>query len=133
MRKLSLITLLVPLILICSPGVSAAQSDEAEALSGSLCLYEHDDFKGGKWCVASPAYHGWKTDNNLSNNYWTGTSRAVNNGASSMTNTTLCHAWLHDSYNRGGDVYNAQAKSRDADLTNNGMDNKVSSLHIDCR
>ncbi|GGP10786.1 peptidase inhibitor family I36 protein [Nonomuraea glycinis] len=130
MRKLATGTLLATLILVSVPGAPAAQ---AASDTGTFCLYEHDDFKGGKWCIAGAPHRGYKRDDNLGNNYWSGTQRKVNNGASSMKNTTRCSITLFDDYALGtGPTYYAQIRSQDADLTNNGMDNKASSLYMNC-
>ncbi|MDR8410987.1 peptidase inhibitor family I36 protein [Nonomuraea sp. 3-1Str] len=132
MRKPASVALLASLVLGFLPGASPAQAD-TEAATKYFCLYEHDDYKGGKWCITEGAYKQQKKDNNLSNNYWQGTSRPVNNGASSMKNDTLCAVWLYDAYSYGeGDTYYAQGRSVDSDLTNNGFDNEASSLHMDC-
>ncbi|MEV0143677.1 MULTISPECIES: peptidase inhibitor family I36 protein [unclassified Nonomuraea] len=135
MRKPVSVALLAFLTLAILPGASPAQADDPAAdpaAAGYFCLYEHDDFKGGKWCIKAAPYKAWKKDHNLSNNYWQGTSRTINNGASSMKNGTLCAVWLYDAYSYGGYTYYGQGRSEDSDLTNNHFDNRASSLQMDC-
>ncbi|MFI7639342.1 peptidase inhibitor family I36 protein [Nonomuraea sp. NPDC049400] len=122
MKKIAVGMALTGLVLACLPGSSAAQAVSA----ATFCLYEHDDFKGGKWCT-TPNY-----DRDLSNNYWAGTRRPVNDGASSMVNNTNCPVVLWSGKSWTGDDYRAQRRSSDKDFTNNGFDNRISSLYFDC-
>ncbi|HUR02851.1 MAG TPA: peptidase inhibitor family I36 protein [Nonomuraea sp.] len=131
MRKPTSVALLASLVLAILPGASPAQAD-TPAATRYFCLYEHDDFKGGKWCITEGGYKEQKKDSNLSNNYWQGTSRPVNNGTSSIKNGTNCLVWLYDAKSYGGDYYYSDGRSEDSDVTNNHFDNKASSLHMDC-
>ncbi|MBT2232211.1 peptidase inhibitor family I36 protein [Nonomuraea sp. NEAU-A123] len=131
MRKPASVALLASLVLVILPGASPAEAD-TPAATRYFCLYEHDDFKGGKWCITEGGYKEQKKDPSLSNNYWAGTSRPVNNGTSSVKNGTNCLVWLYDANSYGGDSYYSDGRSEDSDVTNNHFDNKASSLHMDC-
>ncbi|MCG5219170.1 peptidase inhibitor family I36 protein [Streptosporangium soli] len=131
MRKPASVALLASLVLGILPGASPAQA-ATPAATRYFCLYEHDDFKGGKWCMKEGATSRQIRDSNLSNNYWKGTSRPVNNGTSSVKNGTNCLVWLYNAYSYRGDEYYSDGRSEDSDVTNNSFDNKASSLHMDC-
>ncbi|MFD6095080.1 peptidase inhibitor family I36 protein [Nocardiopsis flavescens] len=103
---------------------SAATVPLVEAQATYVYLYEHDDFKGGSFRTSG-------NDSNLSNNCWSGSGcRNVNDNASSMKNQKSSAASFYQDANYKGPSYYAQANSSDKDLTNNGFDNKISSIYI---
>ncbi|SEG16172.1 Peptidase inhibitor family I36 [Nonomuraea solani] len=99
---------------------STAQADVEEALSTcelDLCLYEHDKFKGAE---EEFMFEGWGLCYN---------SLRMNNKASSMRNNTAARVQFYNSANCAGAYgYAAKPSSSDGDLTNNGFDNKTSSI-----
>lgn len=111
---------------LAAPAATAATSHHTSASQTSLAaaklyVYRNDDFSGG--------YYGFaKNDSNFKNNIWTGAANSVNDGASSMKNQTSRAAVLYADAGYAGRTYYAKAHSVDADLTNNGFDNKASSL-----
>ncbi|SCK13330.1 peptidase inhibitor family I36 protein [Streptomyces sp. WMMB 322] len=107
---------------VAAPGDSAVAS-EASVNAAKLHIYRHDDYKGG--------YHGFaKSDRDFTNNLWTGAANSVNNGASSMRNKTSRAAVLYDGRGFTGRTYYAKKHSSDSDLSNNGFDNRASSLRF---
>ncbi|TDE54471.1 hypothetical protein E1295_15160 [Nonomuraea mesophila] len=128
MKKAVIRTLLVMGVVTGVSGISPSYADaRAAAEAGSFCLYEHDDYKGGYFCING-------SDVSLRKNYWVGTSRSVNNGASSMKNNTGYIVMLHDLEYFVGQYYLAKPGSSDKDLTNNSgnpsYDNKATSLEF---
>ncbi|MEO3887431.1 peptidase inhibitor family I36 protein [Nonomuraea sp. B5E05] len=126
MKKVVVGSLLAVVAVVGAPGVAAVQADSrSSSAAGYFYLYEHDNYKGG-WAR-------FKTgDGDLRNNRWSGTSRSVNNGASSMKNQTRYYVHLVDSTSGGVSGYIARPYSVDADLTNNSgqksFDNKASRI-----
>lgn len=97
----------------------AAQADNGACPTNRFCLFEHDNFQGGRAVFAG-------TDTNLRNNFWVGGSRgAVHDGASSMINNTSHRVALWADAGCHGGSYSAKAESVDGDLTNNGFDNRA--------
>ncbi|GAA0933781.1 peptidase inhibitor family I36 protein [Nonomuraea longicatena] len=83
-----------------------------------FCLYEHDEFTGGKITITLPP--AGRCGNIPS---------AYRNWASSQKNEYDRSVWLYDALNCSGSPgYTARANSQDKDLTDNGFDNKASSL-----
>ncbi|MEO3887432.1 peptidase inhibitor family I36 protein [Nonomuraea sp. B5E05] len=128
MKKVVIGSLLAAVAVVGAPGVAAVQADSrTSSAAGSICLYEHDNYKGGRACFS-------KSDSNLANNRWSSTYRSVYNGASSMRNNTgyRVHLWSGRFYS--GTSYTAQPYSYDADLTKNSgnpsFDNNAESLKI---
>ncbi|MET7336750.1 peptidase inhibitor family I36 protein [Nonomuraea sp. NPDC005650] len=99
---------------------STAQADTTPAVSScelGFCLYEHDKFKGKEEEFQFEAYNVCYK------------ALRVNNMASSMRNPSGARVQLYDSANCSGAYgYAASPHSSDGDLTNNGFDNKASSL-----
>ncbi|GII81199.1 hypothetical protein Sru01_61810 [Sphaerisporangium rufum] len=110
------------------PDPDAGNSGERGVSKGYFCLYEHDNFKGGHWCIGAGRDRGV----DLRDESWAGTRRPVDNGASSMRNTTGCHVFLFDGPRKTRLIYHARPHSVDADLTGNGADNRASSLLMLC-
>ncbi len=103
---------------------SAASVPLVEAQATYIYLYEHDDYKGGSWRTSG-------SDRNLSGNCWSGSGcRIVNDNASSMKNQKSSDASFHEHAEYKGPSYYAQRNSSDKDLTNNGFDNKISSIRV---
>lgn len=113
---------------VAAPSAVAATGDsavasEASAKAAKLYIYRHDDYRGG--------YRGFsKNDRDFSNNLWIGAENSCNNGASSMRNRTSRAAVLYDGRGYTGRTYYAKKHSSDSDLTNNGFDNRASSLRF---
>ncbi|MGP3978185.1 peptidase inhibitor family I36 protein [Streptomyces sp. 8N114] len=85
-----------------------------------LCLYEHDDFEGRGLAYVHDGLGCW----NLSTDDFS-------NKASSMVNNTSYSVKMYDRANcAGASGYTAQSESEDKDLTNNGFDNKASSIKL---
>ncbi|GAA3690603.1 hypothetical protein GCM10022224_065060 [Nonomuraea antimicrobica] len=83
-----------------------------------LCLYEHDNFTGSPYVQIQ-----------LAQGYCGNLPAAYNNWASSQKNTYNRSVWFYDRAScAGAHGYSAAAESQDKDLTNNGFDNKTSSL-----
>jgi hypothetical protein len=111
---------------------ATAQAQESEAAAGndtrvqggascksmSICLYEHDDYKGDRLVI--PDY---KNAPSLS-------ALGFDNKASSIANLTKYGAHLYTKANYAGATYYSSPKNNglDSDLTNNNFDNKASSL-----
>ncbi|MFD9949908.1 peptidase inhibitor family I36 protein [Nonomuraea sp. NPDC059023] len=93
-------------------------SAQAACSNNRLCLYEHDNF-AGRYYLQIELRAG--ICGNLPAEY--------NNWASSQKNTNGRSVWFYDRANCSGTHgYSARAESQDKDLTNNGFDNKTSSL-----
>ncbi|HUR02230.1 MAG TPA: peptidase inhibitor family I36 protein [Nonomuraea sp.] len=111
----------VALVLASLVGVGSTAQAQSSRASGpcelEFCLYEHDKFKGAE---ENFMFEGW----NLCYS-----SSTVNNKASSMWNNTAARVQFYDSANCSGAYgYAAKPSSSDGDLTNNGFDNKTSSI-----
>jgi hypothetical protein len=97
----------------------AAQADHGACPANRLCLFEHDNFQGGRAVFSG-------TDTNLTNNRWSGGSGgSVHNGASSMINNTGRAITLWSEVGCHGEYYWLLAESVDRDFTNNVFDNKA--------
>jgi peptidase inhibitor family I36 len=105
----------VAVLTVASP---AAHADNSACPADRFCLFEHDDFGGGR-----AVFRG--TDTNLTNNFWEETNRQVHNNASSMINNTgrSVVLWNIDVGCRD-DFYVAVRESEDRDLTSNGGANQ---------
>ncbi|MGV9382057.1 peptidase inhibitor family I36 protein [Nonomuraea sp. NPDC003707] len=99
---------------------STAQAEVDPAVSScelAFCLYEHDKFKGAE---EEFMFEGWGLCYN---------ALKVNNKASSMRNNSAARVQFYNSANCSGAYgYAAKPSSSDGDLTNNGFDNKTSSI-----
>ncbi|MBN6057661.1 peptidase inhibitor family I36 protein, partial [Nonomuraea sp. RK-328] len=98
---------------------STAQADAGRLASSCLsdfCLYEHDDYSGAEEEIIFGGYGCVR-------------SLDLNNKASSMRNPSGARVQFYDSANcAGASGYAARPRSSDSDLTNNGFDNKASSV-----
>ncbi|MGP3977315.1 peptidase inhibitor family I36 protein [Streptomyces sp. 8N114] len=84
-----------------------------------FCLFEHDDYDGDSWETS--------TENGCQN--LRSPHPNLDNKASSMANGSNDRVWLYDKAGcSGASGYSAKPKSDDEDLTNNGFDNKASSI-----
>jgi hypothetical protein len=102
----------------------AAQADTSGCPANRFCLFEHDDFEGGREVFK-------RTDVDLRNNYWNGTTNTVSDNASSMINNTGHKVTLWDGHGCGGyNNYVAKAESDDTDFTNNGNDNRITCVEF---
>lgn len=112
-------------VLGTAPTASAASIPTVEAQATYVYLYEHDNFGGGSFRTTS-------SDSNLTNNCWStgGGCRSVNDNASSMKNQKASAASYYRDASYAGPSYYAQPKSSDKDLTDNGFDNRISSIRI---
>ncbi|MGW4800733.1 peptidase inhibitor family I36 protein [Nonomuraea sp. NPDC004297] len=107
-----------------APAAQAGSSAGATSVSAAVpcagfCLFQHDEhnFYGGLVRM----YYINGTCQNISD--------AMNNSASSMVNTTDRTVRLYNLSACAGSVgYIAQPNSEDEDFSNNGFDNKASSL-----
>jgi hypothetical protein len=98
---------------------TTAQADVGACPANRFCLFEHDNYEGGRAVFGS-------TDRDLRNNLWSGGSGgSVHDGASSMINNTGHRVVLFANPGCTGRTYNAAPESSDRDLTNNGFDNKA--------
>ncbi|TDE30107.1 hypothetical protein E1295_41355 [Nonomuraea mesophila] len=128
MKKVVVGSLLAVVAVVGAPGVAAVHADSrSSSAAGSFCLYEHDNYKGGRACFS-------KSDGDLANNRWAGTYRSVYNGASSMRNNTGKNVYLWSGRGCSGTYYRAKPYSVDADLTKNSgnpsFDNNAESLEF---
>lgn len=111
-------------VLGTAPTASAASIPMVEAQATYIYLYEHDDYKGGSWRTSG-------SDRNLAGNCWSGSGcRSVNDNASSMKNQKSSDASFYEHAEYQGASYYAQKNSSDKDLTDNGFDNKISSIRV---
>jgi hypothetical protein len=111
----------VALILASMMGAgSTARAETSQELSTcalAFCLYENDDFKGEEEEFTFEAYNVCYK------------ALSLGNKASSMRNPSGARVQLYDTTNcTGAYGYAASPHSSDGDLTNNGYDNKASSL-----
>ena len=100
---------------------SAPNATAAESECFLFCLYEHDDAKGDSWGLGDiPQFGDCKN-----------VSAALNNKGSSMENPSAAKVLFYDAKNcTGTSGYSAKPESSDKDLTNNGFDNKTTSIKI---
>ncbi|MFG3253756.1 peptidase inhibitor family I36 protein [Streptomyces sp. NPDC048172] len=106
---------------------STAQAQEADVeakrlacLGWYFCLYQHDDFRGANVRVS----YDTKIKNLASSEY------RFDNAGSSMSNNTAVSVTLYRYKGYAGTRYVAKKQSEDKDFTNNGFDNKASSLRV---
>ncbi|MDP4511559.1 peptidase inhibitor family I36 protein [Nonomuraea turcica] len=98
---------------------ATAQASSAAASCAEFCLFQHDEhnFWGGEWVMFWP------------NGTCQNVDGPMNDSASSMINSTDRSVRLYNSRNCAGAVgYTAKPNSEDEDFSNNGFDNKASSL-----
>lgn len=109
----------VALALACVMGTGSTAQAEVDLAPCTLafCLYEHDKFKGAEVEFMFEAYTCY------------GSVGSLNNKASSMINNSGARVQFYDATNCAGAYgYAAAPRSSDGDLTNNGFDNKTSSI-----
>ncbi|MHC0432771.1 peptidase inhibitor family I36 protein [Streptomyces sp. O3] len=112
------------LILGASATATAAPDGADRATAGGFNVYQHDDYKG-EWQVF------WENASNLKYVYWSGDWDApVNDGISSVRNWSSRTVVLHQHAGYNGRTYLSDPGDVDKDLSNNGMDNKVSSIQF---
>ncbi|MER7459986.1 peptidase inhibitor family I36 protein [Micromonospora sp. NPDC126480] len=110
--------------LIALAGFSGAQpawANDGVCGSGDVCLYEDTSWSGGRWDDSGSVH-------NFTNERWWGTSRSINDAASSTENKyswAIATLWEH-SYNRGSKVSFGPG-IRIGNLSDYGMNNKASS------
>jgi hypothetical protein len=96
---------------------STAQAEAASSCALAFCLYEHDKFEGAE---EEFMFEGWNLCYSVAR---------VNNKASSMRNNSAARVQFYNTSNCSGAYgYAASPSSSDGDLTNNGFDNKTSSI-----
>ncbi|MHC0432772.1 peptidase inhibitor family I36 protein [Streptomyces sp. O3] len=110
-------------LLTLAPTAAAGQDSAERAEYGTFYVYQHDDYKG-KWAF----FEG--SDSNLTNNYWVGGGGSVNDGISSVKNWSSRTVVLHQHAGYNGRTYLSDPGDVDKDLSNNGMDNNVSSVQF---
>ncbi|MEV0159914.1 peptidase inhibitor family I36 [Nonomuraea fuscirosea] len=116
-RGAGAVALALACVTAAGPAAQAEASQAAAACVLDFCLYEHDAFTGAKEEYMFQAYGCYKVGSGM------------NNKASSMRNKTVARVQFYDSANCSGAYgYAAAPSSQDLDLTNNGFDNKTSSL-----
>ena len=98
---------------------------QASPFSGTFYVYENDDFKGG-----SGTFTG--SDKNLTNDNWENgrPGRTINDNISSVKNQTNRDIILYEHKGYSGDPYLSRNHTEDKNLTNNGFDNKGSSIQF---
>jgi len=100
---------------------SAPNATAADGECFIFCAYENDNFKGASW---GPGGLDLPTFGDCMN-----VSSALNNKTSSMENPSAAKVLFYDAKNcTGTSGYTAKPDSSDKDLTNNGFDNKTSSV-----
>jgi peptidase inhibitor family I36 len=110
--SLSFATLLV--------AIPNAQADNDACPSGAFCVFEHDNFLGGRFVTYNTIKH--LGDYNFSDGV------PVGDNASSMINNRDYRVALFQDGDCSGEVYNAKANSVDGDFSNNGFDNEASCI-----
>lgn len=99
-------------------GISPSAHADVSACKYSLCVYEHDNFKGDMW-VFTLYDRSCQTTGRLSDR------------VSSMRNPSPRRVRFYNASGCAGSYgYTAQSHSEDADLSNNGFDNKASSVKV---
>ncbi len=90
------------------------------AWAGNFYLYQHENYGG-----YGATFYG--TDVELNNKYWNGTTRIMNNQASSMINQSSRAVGMWDiGGSCTGASYVAKANSVDTSFANNGFNDKAS-------
>ncbi|MGP3935701.1 peptidase inhibitor family I36 protein [Nonomuraea sp. KM88] len=133
MKKALVCTFLTMATFTWTSGAAAHADSRNSIRDGVICLYEHDNYKGGQACFGSHAWDlSWTGGEDGVGRNWNGTNRAVENGASSVKNNSRYWVFLYDGRNYKGTFYKAKPYSSDADLTKNSgnpsFDNRTSSL-----
>ncbi|MFB9474516.1 peptidase inhibitor family I36 protein [Nonomuraea salmonea] len=115
-RQIMRTTGVAALVLTGVLGVSPSAQADIYACKYSLCVYEHDNFKGDMWVFT------------ISGNECQTTGR-LSDRVSSMRNPSGARVRFYNASGCAGSYgYTAQRWSEDADLSNNGFDNKASSI-----
>ncbi|MEV0146955.1 MULTISPECIES: peptidase inhibitor family I36 protein [unclassified Nonomuraea] len=101
-----------------APSAQADTTDNYACATGEFCLFEHDNFNQSGVKVQFPI-----------KGFCRNMTGVANNMASSMVNNSSKIVWLFDRANCAGTRgYTAAPESEDKDFTNNGWDNKTSSV-----
>ncbi|MFJ9468574.1 peptidase inhibitor family I36 protein [Streptomyces caniferus] len=100
----------------------AAHADNGACPKNSFCLFEHDNYLGGR-----AVFH--KTTRHLGNHKFDN-GVTVGDNASSMINNMGVAVGLYQDGDCTGKHYNARRESTDPDFSNNGFDNKASCLVV---
>lgn len=122
-RKIALGAGALSLSIITLIGFSpAAQAENDACPVNRFCLFEHDNFLGGRAVFDSTTKHlgDVKFANGLT----------VGDNASSMINNKDVAVALYQNGDCTGDHYNARKDSTDSDFSNNDFDNKASCLVV---
>jgi hypothetical protein len=100
----------------------AAQADNGACPANRFCLFQHDNFLGGRAVFNRTTRHlgDVKFDNGVT----------VGDNASSMINNKGVAVALYQNGNCTGAHYNARKESTDRDFSNNNFDNKASCLVV---
>jgi hypothetical protein len=123
-NRLTLLVASVLLTLATLAVASPAQADNPRCPADRFCLFENDNFGGGR------AVFG-VSDSDLRDNFWEGTNRQVHNGGSSMINNRGGSVSLRsDASSCAGDSYTARAESEDRNFTDNHFDNEASCVQL---
>lgn len=100
---------------------SAPNANADETVCFFFCLHEDDSYKGDSWGIGVLDQPKVGECRNIPS--------ALNNKASSMENPSAAKVLFYDAKNcTGTSGYSAKPESSDKDLTNNGFDNKTSSV-----
>jgi Peptidase inhibitor family I36 len=97
-----------------------AQADDGACPSNRFCLFEHDNYEGGRAVFSGTTKH--LGDHRFNNGH------TVGDNASSMINNTGHRVALYEHGDCHGQQYNARAHSHDTDFSNNDFDNEASCL-----
>ncbi|MDF3142895.1 MULTISPECIES: peptidase inhibitor family I36 protein [unclassified Streptomyces] len=119
-RPLALTVSALSVMSLCGIGlIGSASKAEAADFRLGFWLYEHDDFEAKDWGMLYPSTRCYNVP------------ASMNNKASSMNNRTDYAVYFYDKKDcKGTAGYAAAPDSVDKDLTNNGFDNKTSSVKV---
>jgi hypothetical protein len=99
-----------------------AQADNGACPANSFCLFQHDNYEGGRAVFTSTTKH--LGDHKFNNGV------TVGDNASSMINNMSRRVALYVDGDCSGGQYNAAKESADRDFSNNGFDNEASCLVV---
>ncbi|MET8680630.1 peptidase inhibitor family I36 protein [Streptomyces sp. NPDC004647] len=124
---LSVVTLGAAGVMGMAPAAGAATTGEVGAQAGAFYVFEKLNFNGKSASFT-------RSDKNLANNLWPGSSSSLNDQMSSVKNHTSHYVKLAEKANGGGATYVSEPRSQDKNLgENNGrpsVNNKVSYIKI---
>ncbi|POX36329.1 hypothetical protein C3486_34185 [Streptomyces sp. Ru73] len=122
-RKLALATGALSLSVTALVGFGpTAQADNGACPANSFCLFQHDNYEGGRAVFTKTTRH--LGDHKFSNGV------KVGDNASSMINNMGKAVALYEHGDCTGKHYNAAKESSDRDFSNNGFDNIASCLVV---